>query len=267
MIAAPHHSSRTAAAPTRGGSPRPASSGFTLIELLVVIAIIAILAALLLPALSKAKHRAKRTICMNNLKQFALADTMYCQDNGQLPAVNDFVPSTITVDRLKVMAQTLGTMIPSGPAATWPKRAEQPRWINCPMAADSGYAEGVTLGGGLYTGYAYYGGIENSKMVTMGFATLVNPNHTADLKNTRRGVLWTDVLDEFLTPEPRRFEFFHARKQVKYPDFRYHAEELDGIHRAWSDGSVEWTTGKRINLSGTGSPDLQIKHLLGNFYY
>jgi prepilin-type N-terminal cleavage/methylation domain-containing protein len=256
-----------AVVPKHGGRPRHRAAAFTLIELLVVIAIIAILAALLLPALSQAKRRAKRIICLNNLKQFALADTMYLNDNQQLPAVNDFVPSSITVERLTSMAQTLGMSVPPGPASAWPKRAEQPKWINCPMAAESGYAEGVTLGGGLYTGYAYVGGLESSKMVSMGFATLVNPDHTADRKNTRRGVLWADVLDEFLTPDSRRFEFFHARKQVKYPDFRYHAEELDGIHRAWSDGSVEWTTGKRLNLSGASSPDLQIKHLLGNFYY
>jgi len=233
----------------------------------VVIAVIAILAALLLPELSLAKRRAKRTVCMNNLKQFALADTMYGNENGQLPAVNDFVPSTITVQRLAVMAQTLGLTIPQGPASAWPKRALQPRWINCPMAVESGYAEGLTLGGGVYTGYAYYAGVQDSKMVNMGFATVLHPEHTADSKNTRRGVLWADVLDEFLMPDPRRFEFFHARKQVKYPDFRYHADELDGIHRAWSDGSVEWITGARLNLSGNSSPDLQIEHLLGNFYY
>ena len=233
----------------------------------MVIAVIAILAALLLPELSLAKRRAKRTVCMNNLKQFALADTMYGNENGQLPAVNDFVPSTITVQRLAVMAQTLGLTIPQGPASAWPKRALQPRWINCPMAVESGYAEGLTLGGGVYTGYAYYAGVQDSKMVNMGFATVLHPEHTADSKNTRRGVLWADVLDEFLMPDPRRFEFFHARKQVKYPDFRYHADELDGIHRAWSDGSVEWITGARLNLSGNSSPDLQIEHLLGNFYY
>ena len=61
--------------------------GFTLIELLVVIAVIAILMALLLPALSRAREQGKRAVCLNNTKTLAMGWMMYCEDHaGNMPA-------------------------------------------------------------------------------------------------------------------------------------------------------------------------------------
>ncbi len=140
------------------------SKGFTLIELLVVIAIIAVLAAMLLPALASAKEKAKRIQCLNNLKEIAVGMTVYAGDN------NDFVLSARPIPVAPAVATAFNQCALNVPDATGMKQVGltvqaangAPSIWSCPgrPTANLPYFDTTQAPNQWDIGYQYLGGVK-----------------------------------------------------------------------------------------------------------
>jgi len=190
---------------------------FTLIELLVVIAIIAILASMLLPALSQAKNSSRAIACVNNLKQIGATFSMYVNDN------NEYYPDFFNDD-------TGGSLVNSEwkQQMLWEYAPKKLLWY-CPSEVGiSPYAQSDIEND--YSGYGYNWAGIGSSWISSGFTDLYSPPaKLSRIKNPPETILAGDSY--FANPD--------TKTQYKYG--------RDTIHYMWNDyvASSDW---KRCNM-------------------
>ena len=210
------------------GKPFALKSAFTLIELLVVIAIIAILAALLLPALSRAKERAKRITSLNNVKQMSLTMLLYADDN------DDTLPRGGGNGTPYWMSQTLRNTLNS--------TYNLPRKIfYCPSNPSWNRDDFWNWPGGQYTvmGYLYFAG-ETNYFNNSALIRVVPAGRKAfAVKTSDRPfytTLWADLV--------RKQSGSWGRPGDPNPDMHganhYEKDSPAGANQGFLDGHVAW---------------------------
>ena len=186
-------------------SGQSSRKGFTLIELLVVVAIIGILAGLLLPALAKAKLRAKQINCLSNLKQMGLASFLYINDYGKtVPYSDPFEPNTLWMGTLIAYHAQVDKvrLCPSAPEVL--PLVNSTAWGTADKAWVWGEGKPVYRGsyawnGWLYSGDPYFNSASDVQKRFIGENSIRNPALTPVLADG----IWVDVWP-YATDTPSR---------------------------------------------------------------